>query len=514
VRDRAAYQKANASGMAEPHVNATAPEGAEGKAEPGRSIIVKGASLEEAVSQGVFLLNAPRDQVTYEVLQEGSAGRNGRLAVPYSSASVSAAPSRTPRPAAPPWARPVPQDGARSGHGGISPQDLESLSSPAFLALLERVAERTRAAIAAAGTGDGRAGSDPANAAFDAAAALDSEVVVEVAPNHMEAYLTVTPAFGGGREADAADVRGALAAHGVRYGIDEAALAEAIAGKRAARLRVALGLAPQAGAAAAIRYVYPGGACAEAPSNAFEVAPGTVVAVKTGPGEGAPGMSVLGEVLPAHRGQDLSLLRHKGKNLSVSPDGRALVATASGRVSATADGKIHVESTLVLDRDVTPAVDGNLHFGGDILIRGSVARGVSVTAGGSVTITGNVDVAVVQAGGDVTIEGGVHGRASALCGPKAPSAAGFWRPRAFRRAATCRSRSTCGTARSAPTGASPSADRWSAARSTACAGSGCATPARRRARPQRWPPAPGSVPAKRSSGCGSDARRSPSAKRI
>lgn len=356
-----------------------------------RSIIVKGTSMQDALSKGLFLLNAERNEVSYEVLQEGSLGRGSLVGTPYKvRVTVGGPPPKGEE-------EPLPLPDFASTIAEIRPEDLQSLSTSEFLALLERV----EASVVPVYAAEIRA-EEPAGPA-----AIDGEVFVEVAPNRMEAFVTVTPAHGGGRDVTTADVHAGLAAAGVRYGIDETAVAEAVA-RRATRLPIARGLLPQAGGSAQVRYVTPEGALADEMPVGREVCPGAVVAVKIPPAEGAPGTTVLGEALPPHLGHDISLHARKGKNLHVSPDGRELVATASGIVSLV-EGKVHVENTLLLERDIT-AASGHIHFVGDIVIRGSVLRGVSVTAGGHVTIEGNVDVAVVQAGGNVTIGGGILGR--------------------------------------------------------------------------------------------------------
>ncbi len=355
-----------------------------------RSIIVKGSSVEDAVSKGLFLLGVTRQEITYQVLQQGVRGRNGLVGTPYKLRITVG--GENPLPASEESAA-APEDAFTSGVPEMRAEDLMPLSSPDFLALLDLVEVCVRPVT-------------PAQTAVESVA-WDGEVQVEVAPSRMEAFATVTPPHGGGREAGAVDVHAALEAAGVRYGIDEAAVAEAVR-RRGARIVVAAGLPPRAGADACFRFMGDNGALADEPPIGRQVEPNQVVAVKTPAGEGASGMSVLGETLPPHMGRDLSLHALRGRNLRVSPDGRELSATASGVVSLI-DGKLHVEEALVIAHDVTSS-GGSVSFVGDIIIQGSVGRGVSVRAGGHITVTGNVDVAVVQAGGSITVGGGIRGR--------------------------------------------------------------------------------------------------------
>lgn len=370
-----------------------------------RSIIVKGSSLEDAIGKGLLLLGARRGEITYEVLQEGARGRSNGLGTPYRlRVSVGGAP--VPAPAETPDE--AGDAGVSSALTDLGADELAPLSCGEFLALLDLVAASLQP------TGE-TADSDGV-APSSAAGALDGKVFVEIAPSRMEAFVTVTPPQQNGREMTAADVHAALGASGVRYGLDEAAIGEA-ARRRLTRHRVAAGLAPKMGANARLRFVtdVDGDLCDE-PAQGREVQNGDLVAIKTPAGEGAPGMTVLGETLPPHGGRDLPLGARRGRNVCVSPDGLSLFATASGVVSAEGGGnelRLHVESALILDRDIT-AAQGNVEFVGDIVIRGSVGRGVAVRAGGNVYVNGNVDVAVIQAGGSVSVGGGILGRGAGV----------------------------------------------------------------------------------------------------
>ena len=314
-----------------------------------RSIIVKDTSVEQALAKGLLLLGAERGEVTYEVLQEGARPRNGLPGTPYKlrvSVGGSAPPpdSEDNMVSLPTFTSHVPE---------MEAEELEGLSSAEFLALLERV-EASVARVVPAAEVD-------AGGVEEESAVIDGDVFVEVATNRMEAFVTITPAHGGGREVTTADVSAALAASGVRYGVAAGALADAVL-RRATRHLVATGLRPQAGADAQIRFMTEEGALTEEVPTGREVHPGMVVAVKAAPLEGASGVNVLGQALPAHLGRDISLHIRRGKNLRVSADGRELIAVTNGIVSVI-DDKILVENALQFDRDITSAV-GNIDFVG------------------------------------------------------------------------------------------------------------------------------------------------------
>src|SRR5690349_7898869 len=105
-----------------------------------RSIIVKGNTLENALSRAMALLSVSRSEITYEVLQEGSWGRSGLVGTPFKlRVTVGGAPVPAPLEAASPGA---------TGSGEISlldllpvtkdpgMDDLETLSPREFLAFL------------------------------------------------------------------------------------------------------------------------------------------------------------------------------------------------------------------------------------------------------------------------------------------------------------------------------------------------------------------------------------------
>lgn len=194
-----------------------------------RSVVVKGRSVRDALHKAAFLLHARPDEVSYEVLQEGTVGRTGLGGTPYKLRVFVGGP---------PPPEPHPGENAATADvdapvppalmiADLGEEDLAALSSDAFLQLLARVEQNVFAANAP-GSSDGDDGSAPAPG--EAAAVQDGEVTVEVTPSRMEAFVAATFPLGGGRAVTTADVHAALAAAGVRYGIDEAAVALVVRG--------------------------------------------------------------------------------------------------------------------------------------------------------------------------------------------------------------------------------------------------------------------------------------------
>lgn len=120
---------------------------------------------------------------------------------------------------------------------------------------------------------------------------------------------------------------------------------------------------------------------------------------------GVAGKTVYGTDIRASDGKPAVL--PKGRNVSVSEDGTALVAGISGQVSYM-DGKVNIFATYEVPADVDNST-GNINFVGNVIIRGNVLSGFSVEAGGNVEVWGVVEGAVIKAGGDIVLRRGMQG---------------------------------------------------------------------------------------------------------
>lgn len=124
---------------------------------------------------------------------------------------------------------------------------------------------------------------------------------------------------------------------------------------------------------------------------------------------GRPGKDLRGNVLEASDGRDKTL--KAGNNLRVERKGATELyfSMIDGALRYHKDELSAVE-ILVVKGDVSFNT-GNLNFGGEVVVDGSIVQGFSVRAGGPVTITGTVEAgATVASRGDVTIAKGVVGR--------------------------------------------------------------------------------------------------------
>ena len=253
----------------------------------------------------------------------------------------------------------------------------------------------------------------------------DSVVMVEVAQDRMAAYVTIVPAGPGGKASTVDDVLAKLEESRVAYGVDLDAVRRAVResqeGLGAAglpdRIQVAWGRPPVSGEDARIDYHEVLVAVSGRPRvledgkvNLFElntvrnVPKGTVLAVKTPPTPGEPGVTVLGTSVPARPGRDLRL--KAGKGAALSEDGLRVVAEIDGHATLIDE---RVEVTSVIEVPDVGVETGNIDFVGSVVVRGNVQPGFRVKAGGDVEVQGGIDGGSVEARGNVTVQFGIQG---------------------------------------------------------------------------------------------------------
>lgn len=131
---------------------------------------------------------------------------------------------------------------------------------------------------------------------------------------------------------------------------------------------------------------------------------GEVLAVKVTPVIlGRDGVTVTGEVLKAREGKDIPL--KVGKGAVLLDNETKVVAISTGRPMYK-KGVISVVPTLVISHDID-VVTGNVHFEGDIVIKGNISENLKVSAGGDITVFGNIYHANVYAKGNIRVHGNI-----------------------------------------------------------------------------------------------------------
>lgn len=204
----------------------------------------------------------------------------------------------------------------------------------------------------------------------------------------------------------------ALGDKGVKFGIDEQALLEAIALADGKERLVAEGIYPEQGKDAYIIDVYANkDRLNQGKSDRLwvdnldygtvvSVDAGTVVARKVPLEPGKPGMNVLGvEVLPP-KPRDVEL--KAGKGVEIRSNGLEAVATVSGRPQVKGS-LVSVSPVYTVEGDVDVNT-GNIYFKGDVVVKGSVTDGMKIKAVGSVVVKGFAAHCQIEAGGDILIQ--------------------------------------------------------------------------------------------------------------
>jgi uncharacterized protein (DUF342 family) len=140
-----------------------------------------------------------------------------------------------------------------------------------------------------------------------------------------------------------------------------------------------------------------------------------VLAIKTFPTKGKPGMTITGKPIPALAGKDKQLPR--GRNTEIVDDGKALVATKTGIICL--DGYLlSVVELLHISGNVDFSV-GNIKYSGDVLVNKNVLPGFTIEADGNIHIKGDIESArLISRNGTVTVEKGIIGKNETLVSGK------------------------------------------------------------------------------------------------
>lgn len=136
------------------------------------------------------------------------------------------------------------------------------------------------------------------------------------------------------------------------------------------------------------------------------VSEGQVLCTLIPPVKGVDGKTVKGKTIPAANVKPAVLPR--GKNVTISPDGQALIATTAGEVEYIEQAKVSVYTNHEIPADVDNST-GNVNFVGSVIIKGNVLSGFSVEAGGNVEVYGVVEGATIKAGGNIILHRGMQG---------------------------------------------------------------------------------------------------------
>ena len=134
---------------------------------------------------------------------------------------------------------------------------------------------------------------------------------------------------------------------------------------------------------------------------------GDVIAERTLPTEGIPGMDVLGDLLPAENGTEAPLIIDENTKFQDEKQ-LVIIAKVDGNVKLKRGNMVVVNTVFHVKKDVDYST-GNLDVVGDVFVSGDVISGFRIKASGSIVINGLVEDAQIDCGGDVLVRKGFIG---------------------------------------------------------------------------------------------------------
>ncbi len=283
--------------------------------------------------------------------------------------------------------------------------------------LVELGYEKLRYLPAAAMVLLGKYNSGAPVAALRLAECVDAALSVKISVDGLSALLDIVPAQGGAA-VTTEDIFRELVAVGVVDGVELGPINQAIADGVAVGLVVAHGRPPVHGEDGRLEKLL-SEARDRSPrmdesgridyrdlGDILVVHPGDQLMLRHPATDGMPGLSLLGQPIPARPGKDIMY----GSNLtgvSVAPDNPNLLLAAMVGQPVQVAGGMLVEPVFSV-ADVS-TVSGNVDFDGSVVIKGDVASGMTVRASGDIEIGGMVEAASLEAGGSIVVKGGVVG---------------------------------------------------------------------------------------------------------
>jgi uncharacterized protein (DUF342 family) len=214
------------------------------------------------------------------------------------------------------------------------------------------------------------------------------------------------------------EVLEALQSEGVVFGVDEAAIEDAIQNEVfVTPVRVAEGEKPEPGEPAGFEYHFQtdlhrrptegedGRIDYRDISVIQNTHEGDLLVVKTPPTRGKSGKTVYGKEIAGPLGRD-AIIKY-GANTTLSEDGLELRAASNGTILHQR-GKVSVNDVTTIPSDVDFSV-GNIDCAGSVRIGGDIKAGFTVRVDGNLEVSGNVEDARVEVNGSILIKGGFYG---------------------------------------------------------------------------------------------------------
>ncbi len=244
----------------------------------------------------------------------------------------------------------------------------------------------------------------------------DATPKVVVSDDKLEANMCVfSPQFGG-KDVTVDDIKRVLKDEHVKFGIDEELIEEIVANRLYDKVfRVAQGIPAEHGVDGYVTNKYEqvkklvprkledGSVDYRDLGLVVNIKANDVICEITPETLGTAGKNVFGQDIMPMPGKPPVI--PQGANTVMSADGTRLYAAESGNLMYKG-GKFNVETTFIIHEDVCVST-GNISFLGDVVVKGNIQEGFSVTAGKALTVMGMATGATLTAQGDITVKNGV-----------------------------------------------------------------------------------------------------------
>jgi uncharacterized protein (DUF342 family) len=257
---------------------------------------------------------------------------------------------------------------------------------------------------------------------------LAASIRVRVDESAMTAWLTVDPAKKGAAPPTADEILETLRRQGVVYGIDRSAIARIATYQDYGKtLVIARGTLPIHGEGSRIVYhfnINRGKPYREMDFGRIDLKElnfienkqeGDLLAELAPPIRAAAGRTVTGTLIPARQaGENAFLIA--GENTILNEERSKIFAARSGNAKIHETGEISVEPVVSVEN--VNYETGNIHFDGSVVVKGAIADGFTVEAGGDIQVGKGVGKARLAAGGNVLLKTGItgSGEGSVECG--------------------------------------------------------------------------------------------------
>jgi uncharacterized protein (DUF342 family) len=133
---------------------------------------------------------------------------------------------------------------------------------------------------------------------------------------------------------------------------------------------------------------------------------GDLLAELAPPVKAVDGKTVTGLIIHSRAADEDTRLK-AGENTILSEDKTRLFAAADGNAKISETGQISIEPVVTVDN--VNYETGNIHFEGSVVIKGGIADGFVVEAGGDIQVGKGVGKASLKAGGNILLKTGMTG---------------------------------------------------------------------------------------------------------